>query len=143
MATIREEIDKLDDGELSYVIERSKVLTDAAAYRAAGISRTTYYRWDNDVRDRLNSLAQRLKREAALKARMVMEEAVEDAARLLVAQIEGGKGKKVPASVQQRAAVEVLDRVAGKPTQHVQAEVSGKGGGPIVLRWPEDVEDDD
>lgn len=141
MNTIREELAKLDERRLCYVIERSKVLRDVDGYRNAGISRSSFYEYPVEERARLNELALRLKREAALKARMILEEGVEVAANVLIEQMAGGR--RVSESVRQKAAVEVLDRVAGKPTQHQQVEVSGQGGGPIVLRWPEEMEDGD
>jgi ACT domain-containing protein len=140
MSTIKDDLEKLDDKQLSYVIERSRVVKDIDGYRNAGISRSAFYEWPQDVRDQLNDLARRMKREAALKVKMILEEGAEDAAKLLVEQVVGA-GRKVSASVRQKAAIEVLDRVAGKPTQ--RSEISGPDGSSITVRWDATDENND
>jgi predicted DNA-binding protein len=137
MGSIRDELEKLEDKHLSYVTERSRVSSDADGYRNAGISKNTYYGWTNEVRDHLNDLAQRMKREAALKIHMILEEYAEEAAQVKVGGLRSRKEH-----IAQAASSEIMDRLAGKPTQHQQVEVSGQGGGPIVLRWPEEMDDD-
>lgn len=134
MASIREELDKLEDKQLSYVIERSRTTTNAEAFRASGVSQSTYNRWGSETCDALNDLARRMKREAALKAKLILEDVVEDAATLLASHVRNdGAVKKIPISLQQKAAIEILDRIAGKPTQ--RQEISGPDGSSITVRW--------
>jgi len=126
MGSIRDELEKLEDKHLSYVTERSRVSSDADGYRNAGISKNTYYGWPNEVRDHLNDLAQRMKREAALKIHMILEEHAEEAATV---KVDGLKSRKE--HIKQAVATEIMDRLAGKPTQ--RQEVSGPDNGPIEI----------
>ena len=126
MATIRDEIEKLEDRELAYVQERSRVLTDADAYRLAGISKPAFYRWSTERRDYLNELALRMRREAALKIHMILEEHAEEAAQV---KVDGLKSRKE--HIKQAASTEIMDRLAGKPTQ--RQEISGPDNGPIEI----------
>jgi len=131
-------LDQLEDRELDYVFERSKVTADGDAYRNAGIPKSTFYKWPEELRSHLNDLAQQLKRRARMRAQMVLEDAAEDAARCIVKLIDNHNP-----NVSLRAAQDVLDRTAGKPV--VRQEHTGAGGGAIRLKVTglEDLSDDD
>lgn len=127
MDNLRAILDKLTDKELDYVFERSKVLSDADGYRAAGISKANFYKlWDAERRAELNDMAQALKRDRIIAAEMILIESAELAAQFLVDTIGN---KKAPYTVRQRSADSVLDRTAGKATQPI--EHKGAHGGPI------------
>ena len=117
-------LDKLEDRELDYVLERSKVSKDSEAFRAMGISPSTFYGWDKERREYLAETAQRLKRANAVRATMVLQGAVEKAAQVKVSGLESRKD-----NVKQGAATEILDRMLGKPTQ--RQEVDNKHSGEI------------
>ena len=121
---LRAILNRLDDAQLDYVLARAKTNSDAEAYRAAGISKATFYRWPRDVRDRLNEYAQQVKRRVALRVVGVLEDAAEDAAKALVSALKHGN-----INTRLKAAVEVLDRTVGKSPERY--EVTGEGGGPI------------
>ena len=116
----------LEDNRLDYVIARSRTKADAPAFREAGMSKSSFYKWDETERDYLNGLAQRLKRETAVKAIIMLQDAVEQAAKV---KIEGLKSTNK--HIQQNAASEILDRQLGKPTQ--RTEHTGDGGGEIGI----------
>lgn len=126
----------LEDTHLEYVFQRSRTTSDSAAFQAAGIGRSTFYSWNADVRDHLNGLAQQLKRRAKMRALLVLEDSAEDAARRIVELMHSHN-----LNVSLNAARDVLDRTTGKPSQ--AHEVSAPGGGPIVIRWANEVGDHD
>lgn len=135
MNDLRTELDKLEDDRLDYVIARSKSRTDADGYRDAGIAKSSFYSWPAEERDYLNALAQRVKRESALRALMMIQDAAEEAARV---KVDGLKSRKE--HIKQATATEILDRVVGKAATKV--EHTGDGSGPISVRIIE-VETDD
>lgn len=107
-------LDSLSDAELEYVFARARVLSDAEAYRSAGIAKSTFYRWTEDERANLNEIAQQLRRRVRLRVQRILEDRAEDAARALVGGLDSGDER-----IRQKAAVEVLDRVVGKaPEEH-------------------------
>lgn len=120
-------LDHLEDNRLDYVMERSRCNTDAEAYRSASISKATFYSWPAEEREKLNELAQKLKRASALKAYLILSEATEKAAQVKVKALDSRKD-----TVQQAAATEILDRSLGKPAQ--RQEITGKDGGPVATR---------
>lgn len=133
MSDLRTELDSLTDQRLDYVLARSRVNSDSHALRDAGISRSTFYGWTLEEREHLNELAQRVKREAALRAMMVIQEAAEAAA-----QVKVGGLKSKNEHIKQDAATEILDRIVGKAIN--KTEVSGSGGSDLIVRI---VHDDD
>jgi len=133
MNDLRTELDQLEDQRLDYVMARSRVNSDAQGYRDANIPKATFYSWAEDERKRLNDLAQRVKREVATRALMILQEAAEQAAKV---KVEGLKNRND--NIKQAAASEILDRIIGKPTQ--RQEVTGKDGGPVEMTWKQFVE---
>ena len=133
--SLRNELDKLQERELAFVMARSKSLTDKSAYTECGISRSSFYDWAEDRRQYLNKLAQRIKREASFRALMVLQDNAEKAADTI--------GKLMDSrneNIKLRASQDTLDRTVGKAPQPV--EVSGKDGGKIIinLTWDDDEE---
>ncbi len=119
MTILKTELDQLQDLRLDYVMARSRVSTDAEGYREAGISKASFYSWPTDERDRLNQLAQQLKRETATRAMMVLQNAAEDAAKVKVSGLKSRDER-----IKQSAATEIIDRTIGKTEQPVSGEVN-------------------
>lgn len=80
---LRAELANLEDEELNYTFERSKVMSNRKACQRAGIPESTFYHWPEERRDYLNELAQQLKRKRMIAAEMVLMESVEEYARRL------------------------------------------------------------
>jgi hypothetical protein len=104
----------LEDNRLDYVRARSLVNSDAEGYRNAGIAKALFYRWPAEEREKLNELAQQLKRATVARAIMVIQEAAEEAARVKVAGLKSRDER-----LKQHAATEILDRNMGKPKQGI------------------------
>ena len=140
MNDLRAELDQLTDDRLDYVIARSKAKTDADGYRNAGIPKGSFYTWAAEEREMLNALAQRVKRESALRALMLIQDAAEEAA---MVKVEGLRSRKE--HIKQATASEILDRIIGKSATKTQGkrrgyterhEHTGADGGPIItVQW--------
>jgi hypothetical protein len=126
MDDLRTELDSLDERQLAYVVARSKCLSDSKALKESEIPRATFYSWDVSERKKLNELAQRFKRETAMRVLMNLQEHAEEAS-LVVA----GLMKSRNDNIKLKSAQDILDRVVGKASQPV--ELTGKDGGAIVV----------
>jgi heptaprenylglyceryl phosphate synthase len=126
MDDLRDYLEQLKDSRLDYVMARSKCNSDSEAYRQAGISKPVFYRWLPEEREKLNDLAQRVKRETATRALMVLQDAAEQAALVKTKGLESRDER-----VKQAVATEILDRTVGKPATSL--EVSGKNGEKIQV----------
>jgi HEAT repeat protein len=135
MNSLRTELDQLENQRLDYVMARSRVNSDAQAIRESGVPKATFYCWDKAERDNLNELAQKIKRNVALRMIAKLENAGEEAVDTLLKTLKSRND-----SVKQRAAVEVMDRLLGKPTQ--KQEISGKDNEPFVINVKLVEEDD-
>lgn len=135
MNSLRTELDQLENQRLDYVMARSRVNSDAQAIRESGVPKATFYSWDKAERDNLNELAQKIKRNVALRMIAKLENAGEEAVDTLLKTLKSRND-----SVKQRAAVEVMDRLLGKPTQ--KQEISGKDNEPFVINVKLVEEDD-
>ena len=122
MDKLRTELDHLEDQRLDYVMARSRVNSDAQAIRESGVPKATFYCWAKEERDHLNELAQKIRRNVALRMIAKLEDAGEDAVDALLKTM-----KSRNENIKQRAAVEVLDRVLGKPTQPVKGDLTSDG----------------
>lgn len=111
---------KLEDNRLDYVRARSLVNSDAQAYKDAGIAKAVFYRWPAEERDKLNEIAQQLKRATVARAIMALQDAAEEAARVKVAGLKSRDER-----VRQSAASEILDRNIGKPSQGIDLTTGG------------------
>jgi len=122
MSDILELLEDLDERELDYVVARAKVTQDSDGYKNAGISKSAFYKWDDEQRTRLNDLALRLKRESAVRAMLVFEGYVEQSAKNIVKLADKGRSE----TVRLNANSMIIDRVAGKVSQKVEQENSGE-----------------
>jgi hypothetical protein len=123
--------DGLDERETAYVLARSDAFSNNQALKACGFS--VGWLRNKDI-DNLNARAESLRKDKAIRASMLLGEAVEEAAKVKVA------GLKVrDERIKQAVATEILDREFGKPTQ--RQEVTGKDGGVIVINMTGDVDD--
>lgn len=126
-------LSKYDDREIDYIFARSECVSDNAALEKAQLS----YGWlRNRDKDMLNDLARQLRIDTAFKASRILKEASEEAARVLVEQLALKRNE----NVKQRAAIEVLDRSVGKPSQKIEQQNSGET--TIRIIRGDDVADD-
>lgn len=135
MDDLRTILDQLSDQRLDYVMARSRVNSDAAGMKEANLSRTTFYSWPLEERERLNDIAQRVKREVALRATMILHAATEEAARVKIAGLRSRNEH-----IKQDVATEILDRIVGKAAN--KTEVTGKDGGAIIINWDDNANTD-
>lgn len=96
---------------------RSKVNSDRQGYLDAGIAKASFYTWSHDEREKLNEIAQRVKRETATRALIVLQNAAEDAALIKVAGLKSRDER-----VKQSVATEILDRTVGKVAEEVNVK---------------------
>lgn len=134
MNSLRNEINKIEnDLERSYVIQRSQVKTDKEGWENAGFSKTTFYSWDKDRRDYLNSLARRLDVEVNISIMMKMQE--------LGLKAIDVKGKGLDSrneSIRQRVSTEILEWLIGKPTVRVEQNTSESKEITVTIRKQDD-----
>ena len=123
--------DGLDKRETAYVLARSDAVSNNEALRVCGFSKG----WLNNrnIED-LNARADELRKNKAIRASMLLEEAVEEAARVKVAGLKSRDDR-----IKQAAATEIIDRSLGKVPQ--RQELTGKDGGAVVVKWDEIDED--
>jgi hypothetical protein len=119
-------LNQLEDNRLDYVRARSLVNSDAQAIKDIGISKTAFYKWPAEEREKLNELAQQLKRATVARAIMAIQAAAEEAALVKIAGLKSRDER-----LKQSAATEILDRNIGKPSQSIK--LGGDGGEPIKV----------
>jgi len=112
MEDLRSELEQLNERQRAYVIARSKSNSDSQALKEVGISPATFWRWDKELRDKLNDIAQRFKTEVAYRVLMKLQDNAEDAAGAIV-----GLLKSRNENVRIKAAQDILDRTIGKASQ--------------------------
>jgi transposase len=120
--------------ELDYVMARSSNNSIAKACKEANLSESTVYRWDN--RDQLDALAAALRLDRHVEVELKLRDALPEAVQVVIA---GLKERKY--DTQFKAAVEILDRTLGKPTQ--KQEVTGKIDGEMVINLSWDIDGDE
>lgn len=133
MDDLRTELEQLDGERLEYVFARSRTSSKAEAMREAGISKSTFYNWDDN--ERLDELANDLRRNRHIMAQPKLEEATEEAVKVLTELLNSNSDY-----VKLGAAKEILDRVIGKPTTKVSVEGNVKMYSVVS---PDDWDDDD
>jgi len=114
-------LNQLQDNRLDYVRARSLVNSDAQAIKDIGISKTAFYKWPAEEREKLNELAQQLKRATVARAIMALQAAAEEAAQVKIAGLKSRDER-----LKQSAATEILDRNIGKPKQAVDVTTGGE-----------------
>lgn len=104
--------DGLDERETAYVLARSECVSNSEALRRCGKSEGWLYK--RNIED-LNNRADELRKNKAMRAAMILSEAVEEAARVKVA------GLKVrDERIKQSVATELLERELGKVPQRTE-----------------------
>jgi len=131
MASLDKVFEGLNEREIAYVLARSESVSNSEALRKCGFSQGWLSKRDIE---KLNSRADEIRVNKAVRAALILESGVEQAAKVKVA------GLKVrDERIKQAVATEILDREFGKPTQ--RQEVTGKDGGVIVIRMTGDIDD--
>lgn len=125
-----EALKKLNRRRFDYVLARSRLSSVTAALDEIGLSSGWFYKFTEAERDELETLAEELHYEEAIQARMILAQAVNDAAAIKVAALQS-KDRRL----QQDAATEILDRVLGKALQ--PTDITSKGD-KIVVRLAND-----
>lgn len=112
MTKINTIFDNLDSREVDYVQARANAQSDSEALRTCGFSRG----WLNSHdKDDLNERAMNFKTDNVLKAQIILDQAVEEAARI---KVEGMRSRNE--HIKQGASTEIMDRRMGKPKQAVE-----------------------
>lgn len=121
--------DGLDERETAYVLARSDAFSNNQALKVCGFS----IGWlrNKDIDD-LNSRAESLRKDKAIRAAMILADAVEEAAKVKAAGLKSRDER-----VKQAVATEIIDRELGKVPQ--RQEVTGKDGGVIVVEFGEPI----
>ena len=131
MAKLGKVFDGLDARETAYVLARSDSVSNSEALRKCKFSQG----WLNKRNiDDLNARADTIRKDKAMRASILLAEAVEEAAKVKVAGLKVGDDR-----IKQSVATEILDRELGKVSQSL--EVSGKDGGAVIVKW--DAENND
>jgi len=138
MIDLRTELNQLTDLRLDYVMARSRVNSDAQGIRESGVNKTTFYSWGEEERNKLNDIAQKLKRDTALKALTIIQNAAEEAAKVKVAGL-----KERDPRVRQAAATEILDRGVGKAADKLDVTSQGEKIKGYTLISPDMWDNDD
>lgn len=120
MNELRALLDNLKDKRLDYVMARSRCNSDTAALKECGISRSAFYAWPEEERNSLSEIAQRVKREAATRALMILQDAAEEAAKVKVNGLTDRDHR-----IQQSASTEILDRTVGKAADKLDVTSGG------------------
>ena len=121
MDDLIEKLQRLNPNELDFVMARSSQNSVKKACKEAGISQSTLYGWDN--REELEEFALALRLDRHVEVELRLRESLPDAIGVI---IDGLKERRYSSKF--KAAVEILDRTLGKPTQRIdqKTEVSGE-----------------
>jgi len=119
-------LETLDYRDLAYIEARSNSFTVTEALRSAKINKAYYYDKPQTERDRLDEIALMYKRDVMLRANIILDNAVVQAAEVKAAGLKSRDER-----VKQSASTEILDRRLGKPV--TKAEITGKDGGAIPI----------
>ena len=124
-------LQELKPEELDYVMARSSNNSVAAACKEANLSQSTVYRWDN--REELDVLAGALRLDRHIEVELKLRQALPDAVEVV---IDGLKERKY--SEKFKAAIEILDRTMGKPTQKIDQRTEHSGKVELIVEWDDD-----
>lgn len=117
----------LDERETRYVSARAEAVSNREALRITGLSQSWLNKKDiDDLNERANSL----RADTALKASKIISEAAELAAKV---KVEGLKSRDE--RVKQASATEILERILGKTSQHVELTGADNNALEIVVRY--------
>lgn len=121
---LEEILKTLTTDQLKFVAIRPTVRFDHEAAAAIGLHRTSVARWDN--KSDIDEAVRLMLLDGVMVAREILRRSLSKAAAEIVDELDH-KG----VNIRHMAAVEILDRVMGKPTQ--KQEISGVGNKPIAL----------
>jgi vacuolar-type H+-ATPase subunit H len=121
--------DGLDERETAYVLARSECVSNSEALRRCGKSEGWLYKRDIDD---LNNRADELRKNKAIRASMILAEAVEEAAKVKTSGLKARDER-----IKQAVATEIIERELGKIP--VKSEVTGADGDAleIIVRYAE------
>lgn len=132
MEQLRDILEQLDPERRAYVFARSKVNSDAAAYAEIGVSKTTFYRWED--REHLNQLASQLQFNRYIEAERTLQDALPDAINALINLSKSSDSD----SVKLGAIKEILERAMGNVTKKVDVTSNGES---IILKTGMNLDD--
>ena len=112
MTRLDKVFERLDERETAYVLARSECVSNSEALRKCGFSQGWLSK--RDIED-LNSRADSLRKDKAIRASMLLADAVEEAARVKVAGLKSRDDR-----VKQAVATEIIDRELGKVLQRTE-----------------------
>ena len=112
MTRLDKVFESLDERETAYVLARSECVSNSEALRKCGFSQGWLSK--RDIED-LNSRADSLRKDKAIRASMLLADAVEEAARVKVAGLKSRDDR-----VKQAVATEIIDRELGKVLQRTE-----------------------
>jgi len=132
MSQISTIFDNLDAREIDYVQSRANAKSDSEALRVCGFSRG----WLNSHnKNDLNERALDFKTDNVLKAQIILDQAVEQAAKIKAEGLQSRNER-----VKQDCASEIMDRRMGKPTVNIDQKTEHDGS--IEFTWVDDYKDD-
>jgi len=113
----------LDERETAYVLARSECVSNSEALRKCGFSQGWLSKRDIDD---LNARADMLRKDKAVRASLILSEAVEEAAKVKTSGLRVRDER-----IKQSVATEILDRELGKVPQ--KSEVTGADGDALEI----------
>jgi len=113
----------LDERETAYVLARSECVSNSEALRKCGFSQGWLSKRDIDD---LNARADTLRKDKAIRASLILSEAVEEAAKVKTSGLRVRDER-----IKQSVATEILDRELGKVPQ--KSEVTGADGDALEI----------
>jgi hypothetical protein len=119
-----EELKNLNQSRFDFVRARASTTDNIRAIEMIGKSKSWYYTFSEEERNRLEALAHELHYARAVQAELMLQDAVEEAAQVKVE----GLREEDP-RIRQAASTEILDRVIGKSEDRLK--VTGK----VELIW--------
>jgi len=118
-ATLDDLMTTLDIEERRYVFARALVSTDKEAYEEVGVS----YNWlKAHGKDKLNNIAAELVKDVGFQMMQLFKQYGVDAAKEIIAELRDRDVR-----IRSQAATQIIDRVIGKPTQNVIADIDQSG----------------
>lgn len=115
--------DGLDERETAYVLARSDAISNNEALRTCGYSKGWLNNRDSED---LNARANELRKNKALRASMILAEAVEEAAKVKTSGLKARDER-----IKQAVATEIIERELGKIPQ--KSEVTGADGDALEI----------
>jgi hypothetical protein len=120
----------LDSREVDYVQARANAKSNEEALRMCGFSRG----WlNNHDKDDLNDRAMSFKTDNVLKAQIILDQALELAAKIKVEGLQSRNER-----IKQDSASEIMDRRMGKPTVRVEQDINESNDITVTIKRGDD-----